>query len=92
MTDPWLFNLKAAYDAGYYRTEVDSEAQSHFPWQNTTCGDCPFWMHDVCQVTLARCCSEEVPCAYFDPPDHEAARHAIVERLHVGWKQWKLRG
>jgi hypothetical protein len=87
MTDQWLLKLKAAYQGGYYRTEADVEYQSGFPWQSRRCDDCPFWMNDVCQVTLTRCFSGDVPCAYFDPLDHEEARRLIVERLRAGWKR-----
>jgi hypothetical protein len=47
-------------------------------------------MNTICQVTFKGCFSEDVPCAYFDPPDHLAATHIIEERLRVGLKRWKL--
>jgi hypothetical protein len=34
--EPWMVRLKEAYDAGYYKTEVDRELQESFPWQNHT--------------------------------------------------------
>ena len=35
--EKWMQNLKAAYDAGYYRTEADLGEQLNFPWQNKCC-------------------------------------------------------
>ena len=48
--DTWVYRLKDAYDAGYYKTEPAVEAQTPFPWQNKTCKDCPFWANGVCHV------------------------------------------
>jgi hypothetical protein len=33
MPDEWIKRLKAAYDAGYYKTEACEEQQVSFPWQ-----------------------------------------------------------
>lgn len=41
--DAWVYCLKKAYDAGYYRTEPAVDEQTPFPWQNKFCRDCPFW-------------------------------------------------
>lgn len=90
MADHWLDTLKAAYDAGYYQTEADVERQSGFPWQNTFCRDCPFHMNELCQVTLTHCVPDDIPCAYYDPPDHALAKQVIVDRLWLGWRRWKL--
>jgi hypothetical protein len=32
--EPWMARLKEACEAGYYKTEVDSELQESFPWQD----------------------------------------------------------
>jgi len=33
MPDDWIKRLKAAYDAGYYKTEASEGKQVRFPWQ-----------------------------------------------------------
>jgi hypothetical protein len=40
--EPWVLRLKAAYDAGYYKTEADCERQSPLPWHVTSCQDSTF--------------------------------------------------
>ena len=52
--EAWMARLKAAYDAGYYRTEAAEGEQTRFPWQDRTCGDCPFWSRNTCLVREAR--------------------------------------
>lgn len=80
----WLRRLKAAYEAGYYRTEADEDVQTPFPWQNRTCGDCPFWMHDICLVDEAQRPANAHTCRYFDRPHREEARTLIRRR------RWEL--
>jgi hypothetical protein len=85
MADDWLLNLKAACEAGYYRTESAETEQETFPWQNKLCRDCPFWINDICQVDLGRCNGYRETCAYFDPPGYSAARAEILQRLERTW-------
>ena len=49
-TDDWLHRLKAAVDAGFYRTEAAAGQQTRFPWQGKHCIDCVFWTHDYCEL------------------------------------------
>jgi hypothetical protein len=76
----WLERLKAAYEGGYYRTEAAVEEQTSFPWQNRTCGDCPFWMHNICLVEEAPRAANAHTCRYFDRPNREEARALIRKR------------
>ena len=93
MPDDWLQRLKAAYEAGYYRTEVDSQGQTSFPWQDKTCKDCPFWLNGVCRVNAVQRLPDADTCSYFDPANRLAAEHIIEERLRRAWKQlWEWRG
>jgi hypothetical protein len=93
MPDEWLQRLKAAYDAGYYRTEVDAEGQIGFPWQDKSCKDCPFWLNGVCRVNAVQRPPDADTCSYFDPVNHHAAEHIIEQRMHKAWKQfWEWRG
>lgn len=48
--DASLLRLKAAVEAGYYRTEAAVGEQITFPWQNRICRDCPYWRADYCTV------------------------------------------
>ncbi len=80
----WLRQLKAAYEAGYYRTEAAEDEQTGFPWQNRTCGDCPFWMHRICLVDEAPRPANAHTCRYFDRPHREEAR-ALIRR-----RRWEL--
>ena len=64
--EPWVKRLKQAVDAGYYRTEVATEEQTPFPWQDRTCGDCPFFQNNLCQVRGARRGAYDATCKYFD--------------------------
>jgi hypothetical protein len=90
MVEDWLLKLKAAYEAGYYRTESAEGQQETFPWQNKLCRDCPFWINDICQVDLRRCQGFSDTCAYFDPPDCSRGRAAILQRLeHVQRSRWR---
>jgi hypothetical protein len=88
MSEDWISRLKVAYDAGYYRTEVDQEWQTGFPWQHKTCKDCPFWLNSVCRVHAVPRPPDADTCSYFDLPNHRAAQHIIDERMQKAWRQW----
>lgn len=75
----WLRRLKSAYEAGYYRTEADEDRQEPFPWQNRTCGDCPFWMQEVCLVHGTPRRADAHTCRYYDRPWREEGR-ALMRR------------
>lgn len=75
----WLARLKAAYEAGYYRTEAAVGEQTPWPWQSRTCGDCPFWAHDICLVTETPRPANAHTCGYFDRANREHAR-AMIRR------------
>ena len=77
MIEPWMLHLKAAYEAGYYRTEAAEDEQTRFPWQDRTCGDCPFWAHNTCIVRAARRGARDATCRYFDPWNHAEAESII---------------
>lgn len=76
----WLQRLKEAYDAGYYRTEPDEQDQEPFPWQNRTCGDCPFWMNNICLVEQAPRPANAHTCRYFDRAHREEGRALLRRR------------
>jgi hypothetical protein len=84
-TAPWLNRLRTAVDAGYYRTESSTDAQEPFPWQNKTCGDCPFWHDSTCLVRLAPRHATDQTCSYFDAPNREAAKSIIDRRRRGDW-------
>jgi len=86
--EPWMKKLKAAYRAGYYRTESDIRQQSSFPWQNKTCKDCPFWSNSICQVFAEYRSSTTHTCAYFDPWNRSTAQNIIQERQWQGFRRW----
>ncbi len=82
--DAWLRRLKHAVDAGYYRTESAEGEQTAFPWQGHTCGDCPFWLHDVCTVYQIARPANAHTCRYFDRPHREQGRARLYRR------RWEL--
>lgn len=94
MTESWMLKLKAAHEAGYYRTEVAEGRQSAFPWQNKTCRDCPFWLNGVCRLEAAQRDGSAHTCSYFDEPHRVAAERIIENRLQTVRKIWwgRLRG
>lgn len=88
MTEAWVTSLKTAYDAGYYRTESAVEAQLHFPWQNKSCQDCPFWANNTCRVHDEYRSSDTHTCSYFDPWNRTHALAIIQERQWQGFRRW----
>jgi hypothetical protein len=60
--EEWLTRLKAAVDAGFYRTEAAEGEQTRFPWQGKRCVDCVFWsggrcrMHEETRSGMAHTC------------------------------------
>jgi len=84
--ESWMLRLKAAYEAGYYRTEAAEGEQTRFPWQDRTCGDCPFWAHNICLVRATRRGAGDATCRYFDPCNHaEAASIIQYNRIPTVW-------
>lgn len=81
----WLLRLRAAVQAGYYRTESAVGEQERFPWQGKTCGDCPFWRKGKCLVRLTPRDASAPTCSYFDEPNRGAARAIIARRRHDQW-------
>ncbi len=77
VVEPWMLRLKAAVEAGYYRTEAALGQQTRFPWQDRTCGDCPFWGKNTCLVRNARRGARDLTCRYFDSWDHAEAESII---------------
>lgn len=86
--DTWVSRLKAAYDAGYYRTEPAVGAQAAFPWQNKSCKDCPFWSNNICQVFSAYRAPLSHTCSYFDPWNREQAEGIIHRRQWQRLRRW----
>ena len=86
--ESWVQTLKAAYDAGYYRTETALGNQSSFPWQNKFCRDCPFWSNSICQVFAEYRSSTAHTCSYYDPCNRQAAQTLIHDRQLQGFKRW----
>ncbi|HEX6507531.1 MAG TPA: hypothetical protein VF221_07860 [Chloroflexota bacterium] len=86
--DAWLYRLRDAYNAGYYRTEPAEGAQSPFPWQNRTCQDCPFWSNRICRVYGEYRSEETHTCAYFDQCNRDAGAAIIRERERQGFGKW----
>jgi hypothetical protein len=78
--DAWIYRLKAAYDAGYYKTEPAEAEQVRFPWQNRTCRDCPFWTNSICQLQEGYRSPTGHTCMFFDPWNRAEARAIIHER------------
>lgn len=77
LIEEWMLRLKAAYEAGYYRTEAAEGQQTRFPWQDRTCGDCPFWAQNTCLVREARRGARDATCRYFDTWHHSEAESII---------------
>lgn len=90
--EDWVERLKAGYDAGYYRTEAASGEQVHFPWQNRSCKDCPFWLNGVCRVHAERRSGMAHTCSYFDEGNRLEGKQLIESRLQqvqrVWWEQF----
>jgi hypothetical protein len=42
--DTWLLRLKAAYEAGYYKTEAPVDEQIALPWSTQTDKRCTSWL------------------------------------------------
>ncbi|HLJ67990.1 MAG TPA: hypothetical protein VKX16_11585 [Chloroflexota bacterium] len=86
--ETWVERLKAAYEAGYYRTERAESEQTAFPWQNKTCKDCPFWLNGVCRVHAVQRSADDDTCAFFDPQNHRAAQSIIDGRMQTVRRMW----
>lgn len=86
--DQWLLRLKSAVDSGYYRTEERRDDQIHFPWQNKTCKDRPYWSGGICRVFAEYRAASAHTCAYFGGCDREAAAYVIRERQWKGYRRW----
>ena len=84
--EPWMQRLKAAYEAGYYRTEAAEGQQTRFPWQDRTCADCPFWQRDVCLVRGTRRGARDATCRYFDPWNRPEAESIIQYNKIRPWR------
>lgn len=89
LIEPWMLRLKAACEAGYYRTEADVDRQEHFPWQNKHCGDCPFWSNEVCRVYAERRAAVAPTCATFDRATDMPARQDLDERVSALLRAWQ---
>jgi hypothetical protein len=61
----WLLHLKAACDAGYYKTEADTDSQIGLARQDKTCQDCFFWAADFCRFSSLPRRSSADTCLYF---------------------------
>jgi hypothetical protein len=88
MSADWLSRLKAAYDAGYYKTEADVDWQSGFPWQNKRCKDCPFWSPELCQVRLQCREPNAHTCSYFDPWNRRMAARIVGDNRPFSFRGW----
>jgi hypothetical protein len=86
--DAWVYKLKAAYEAGYYKTEAEEADQIAFPWQNKTCKNCPFWSNSICQVYAEYRSSTAHTCSYYDPCHRQEAQNIIQERQWQGFRRW----
>lgn len=86
--DAWVYRLKEACDAGYYRTEVAEGHQTGFPWQNKACRDCPFWSNNYCQVWEGYRWPTTHTCTYFDPWNREAGYDVIQHRHENLLRRW----
>ena len=86
--DAWVYRLRDAYDAGYYKTEQAEEAQTGFPWQNKTCRDCPFWSNSICRVFAEYRDPASHTCSHFDPWHRAAGETILVERQTQGIRKW----
>jgi hypothetical protein len=86
--DAWVHRLKAAYEAGYYKTETAVGEQTHFPWQGKTCGDCPFWSKGACHVFGESRRAIGHTCTYFDEGNREQAETIMQERAVQTTHQW----
>lgn len=84
----WLIRLKAACDAGYYRTEPATALQVAFPWQNKSCRHCPFWSNSICRVHAEYRSATAETCMYFDDCNHADAEDIIRERQWQGYRRW----
>lgn len=87
--DEWLDRLQRAVEAGYYRTEAATEEQTPFPWQNRSCGDCPFWAANTCTVRRARREATDQTCRYFDRCNHADAE-SILRYHRLAAAPWAL--
>jgi hypothetical protein len=86
--DAWVYRLKDAYQAGYYRTEPAEGTQTPFPWLNKSCRDCPFWINSICQVHAEYRGPLAHTCSYFDPWNREQAQTIMRERQWQGIRRW----
>lgn len=89
MNESWMLRLQLAVEAGYYRTESAEGEQTPFPWQNKTCGDCPFWLNGVCRVQAVQRDAGMHTCSYFDSWNHHAAQRLIENRMKAVRKMWR---
>lgn len=82
--EEWLRSLKQAVEAGRYRTEAALGMQERFPWQDKTCGHCPFWLDTAwCEVNARDRSPGEHTCGYFDFHRRPSARQIIDDRMRL---------
>jgi hypothetical protein len=84
----WILKLKAAYEAGYYKTEAAPDEQTGFPWQNKTCQDCAFWSNNRCWVHSESHSPAADICTCFDPGNQSGAQRMSGDHSSHGFRRW----
>lgn len=79
--------LKAAVEAGYYKTEESLEDQTPIPWAQKNCSDCPFFKNDICRVKGVSRNPDDHTCKYFDDANHSEAQK-IIDAHASPWWDW----
>jgi hypothetical protein len=84
----WVLKLKAAYEAGYYKTEAAPDEQSGFPWQNKTCQDCAFWSNNRCQLYSQYRGPATDTCTCLDSGNQSGAQRMPRDHSSHGLRRW----
>jgi hypothetical protein len=88
VTEPWMLALKAGVGTGYYLTEVAEGEQTHFPWQNRHCGECPFWLNHVRRLHAEKRSAESHTYRFFNPAHHHEGQELIEGRIREARRLW----
>jgi hypothetical protein len=86
--EPWVLKLRAAYEAGYYKTEAAPDEQTGFPWQNEACQDCTVWCSNRCRVYSDYRRATADACTCFDPGNHSEAQPMLHGHSCHGFRRW----
>jgi len=86
----WMQRLKAAYDAGHYRTESAAVEQVPVPPLLGTCDGCPFWNIADCRRYAEYRGRRSAPCTSISSSTDSvpAVEQTQGEQKLPWWRRW----